>query len=35
MRQLDLVARQRVEAADVERDAELLPAFDNQRRLAC
>lgn len=35
MRQLDLVAGQRVEAADVERDTELLPAFDNQRRLAC
>lgn len=35
VRQLDLIAAQRVEAADVERDAELLPAFDNQRRLAC
>lgn len=35
MCQLDLVAGQRFEVADVERDAELLPRGDSQCRLGC
>jgi hypothetical protein len=35
MCQLDLVAGQRFEVANVEWDAELLPAFDSQCRLGC